>query len=166
MRFNGVAVLVVAAAMLACGGGEKAAETAETPATPAVDANAGAAPAAAMTAAPITGTIHEVKMLLDAAGTYKFEPNALTIKTGDGVKFVNVSGGPHNVAFDAATVPEDVKGQLMANLPNTQGNMDSPMMMQPMEAWTASFGNIKAGTYGVICTPHLAMGMKMDIVVQ
>lgn len=166
MRFNGVAVLVVATAMLACGGGEKAAETVETPATPAVDANAGAMAGAAVAAAPITGTIHEVKMLLDNAGAYKFEPTALTIKSGDGVKFVNVSGGPHNVAFDAATVPEDVKAQLMANLPNTQGNMDSPMMMQPMEAWTASFGNIKPGTYGLICTPHLAMGMKMDIVVQ
>ncbi len=163
MRFNGVAVLVVATAMLACGGGEK---PAETPATPAVDANAGTMTGAAVAAAPITGTIHEVKMLLDNAGAYKFEPTALTIKSGDGVKFVNVSGGPHNVAFDAATVPEDTKAQLIANLPNTLGNMDSPMMMQPMEAWTASFGNIKPGTYGVICTPHLAMGMKMDIVVQ
>ena len=31
---------------------------------------------------------------------------------------------------------------------------------------TPVLGNIKAGTYGIICTPHLAMGMKMELTVQ
>jgi plastocyanin len=115
--------------------------------------------------APITGTTHEVKMLLDDKGAYRFEPAVVTAKVGDGLKFVLVSGAPHNVAFDAATVPDDVKAQLSANLPNTMGNLDSPMLMNANETWTASLGGIKPGKYGLICTPHLAMGMKMELTV-
>lgn len=163
MRNNGFALLAGATLMMACGGGEsKPADTAAAPApAPAVTP---AAPAAG-TAAPITGTTHEVNMVGDDKG-YRFEPATLTVAPGDGIKFIMVSGGPHNVAFDPATVPEDMKAQLQANLPNSPGNLDSPMMMNANEAWTVSMGGIKPGKYGVICTPHLAMGMKMEVTVQ
>ena len=40
----------------------------------------------------------------------KMPPMAIAdLKAGDAIKFVNVSGGPHNVAFDEATVPADSK---------------------------------------------------------
>lgn len=166
MRFG--TLLVAGSALLAaCGGSEpKPADTA----TPAPAPSAAPAPAASgatgsASAAPVTGTIHEVKMVGDNGG-YKFEPAALTVKTGDGIKFVMVSGGPHNIAFDAATVPDDMKAQLQANMSNSPGNLDSPMLVNANEAWMVSMGNIKAGKYGVICTPHLAMGMKMEVTVQ
>ncbi|HKW47882.1 MAG TPA: plastocyanin/azurin family copper-binding protein, partial [Gemmatimonadaceae bacterium] len=50
------------------------------------------------TAAPISGQTVEVKMLQDAQGSYRFDPADVTIKPGDGVKFIMVSGAPHNVA--------------------------------------------------------------------
>jgi plastocyanin len=53
--------------------------------------------------AAITGTTHEVKMIGDAQG-YRFDPANITVKAGDGIKFTTVNGGPHNVAFDPATV--------------------------------------------------------------
>ena len=163
MRFNGIALFAGAALLVACGGGESApADSAATPA-PAPEV-APAAPAAAATAAPITGTTHTVNMVGDEKG-YRFEPATLTAKAGDGIKFVMVSGGPHNVAFDAATLAEDVKAQLQANMPNST-DLSSPMMMTANEAWTISLGNVKPGTYGIICTPHLAMGMKMELIVQ
>ena len=37
-------------------------------------------------------------MIGDAKG-YRFEPADITIKQGDAIKFIMVSGGPHNVAF-------------------------------------------------------------------
>jgi plastocyanin len=165
MRFNGFALVAVAMFATACGGGGEQAQT-ETPAPApeAAPAAAPAAPAGAATAAPITGTTHEVKMVGDEKG-YRFEPATINAKTGDGIKFVMVSGGPHNVAFDAATLAEDVKSQLQANMPNST-DFSSPMMMTANEAWTVSLGNIKPGTYGIICTPHLAMGMKMELIVQ
>ena len=55
---------------------------------------------------PSPGLLCEVKMVGDAKG-YRFEPANITVKSGDGIKFTVVSGGPHNVAFDPATTPAD-----------------------------------------------------------
>jgi plastocyanin len=117
--------------------------------------------------APITGKTIEVKMLGDAKG-YRFEPANFTVKRGDGAKFVVVGpGGPHNVAFDPATVPADVKAQLDANMgTDKMGELSSNMKMNPGESITISFGNIKPGQYPYHCTPHLALNMKGVITVQ
>ena len=166
MRILGFAVVSSAIVLGACGGGgDAAADSAATPAptvdsaaTPAVTPPAGAA-------AAITGTTHEVKMVGDEKG-YRYEPADITVKAGDGIKFVFVSGGPHNVAFDPATIPADVKPQLSANMPNQQGELSSPMFMNPNETYTISFANVKPGQYPYHCTPHLAMNMKGTITVQ
>ena len=165
MRFSKLALVASAFFLAACGGsdsgntdtaamaGDTAAAAATTPAT-----TTGAA-------APITGTTHEVKMIGDEKG-YRFEPANLTIKAGDGVKWEMVSGGPHNVAFDPAKVPADSKSQLMANMPNQMSELSSPMFMNPGEAYTISFANVKPGKYDYVCTPHLAMGMVGSITVE
>jgi plastocyanin len=97
---------------------------------------------------------------------YRYEPANITVKAGDGIKFVMVSGGPHNVAFDPATVPAAAKAQLTANMPQQMSELSSPMMMNPNETYTISFGKMPAGKYEFHCTPHLAMGMKGTITVQ
>jgi plastocyanin len=172
MRFYGIALL----AMLGACGGEKqpatdtaaanaAAAAANTPAATATATTPAPAPAGAVAPAPITGTIHEVKMIGDATG-YRFEPANLTIKSGDGVKWVMVSGGPHNVAFQNVTDPA-VAAQLDANMPGQKmGPLSGPMLMQPNEAYTVSFGKIPPGKYDYICVPHAAMNMKGSITVQ
>lgn len=114
--------------------------------------------------APITGTTHEVKMIGDAQG-YRFDPASITIKQGDGIKYVNVSGGPHNVALDPASLPADAKAQLEANMPNTISDLSSPMLVNPNDSYTISFGKVPPGTYTVHCTPHLAMNMKQTVTV-
>ena len=167
MRFLGFAVVSSAIVLGACsGGGEKAADT-TTPATPTPAATTDtAAPAmAAGTAAPITGKTVEVKMVGDDKG-YRFEPSDIKLKAGDGSKFFMVSGGPHNAAFYPATIPADVKPQLSANMPNQQGELSSPLFMNPNEEYIISFANIKPGQYPFHCTPHLAMGMKGTITVE
>ena len=166
MRFLGFAIVSSALVLGACsGGGEQKADSAAAPAadTTAQAATTPAAPAGA--AAAITGTTHEVKMVGDEKG-YRFEPADITVKAGDGIKFTMVSGGPHNVAFDPATIPADVKGQLSANMPNQQGELSSPLFSNPNESYTISFANIKPGQYPFHCTPHLAMNMKGTITVQ
>jgi plastocyanin len=175
MRFNGIALLASAAILGACGG-EKAPATdssamagTTTPAATATDTAATAAGAttggaAVGTAAPVTGTTHEVKMVGDATG-YKFVPADITVKAGDAIKFIMVSGGPHNVSFTNA--PDAVKAQLDANMPGAKiGPASGPMIMQPNEAYVVSFGNVAAGKYEYVCTPHLAMNMKGTVTVQ
>jgi plastocyanin len=167
MRFYGLALFASAAVLGACGGGENKGTTTDSAAqaTSTAPAATTPAPGGAAAAAPITGTTHEVKMVGDDKG-YRFEPANITVKTGDGIKFVMVSGGPHNVAFDPATVPEPAKKQLTANMPQQISELSSPMMMNPNESYTISFAGVPAGQYPYHCTPHLAMNMKGVITVQ
>jgi plastocyanin len=172
MRFYGFAVAVGAIALGACAGGEsKPADTTHvavdtTAASTTITTGTGTTTSGAGTMAPITGKTHEVKMVGDAKG-YRFEPANVTVKQGDGIKFVVVTGGPHNVAFDPATIPADVKGQLDANMgTDKMGELSSNMKMNPGESVTVSFGNIKPGQYPYHCVPHLALNMKGVITVQ
>ncbi len=166
MRFIGMALAASAIVLGACGGGEnKGGDTAAVNKDTAAAVAPAATPATTAAAAPITGTTHEVKMSFDGQN-YKFDPADITVKAGDGIKFINVSGGPHNVAFDPATIPADVKGQLMANMANQMAELSGPLLTQPNEAYTISFAGVKPGSYEVHCTPHLAMGMKAKITVQ
>ena len=173
MRFYGFAVAVGAVALGACAGGEKqpsdTTHVAVDTTTSSVSTPTNTPPAptgGAVAMAPITGTTHEVKMIGDAKG-YRFEPANITVKQGDGIKFVVASGGPHNVAFDPATIPADVKGQLDANMgTDKMGELSSNMKMNAGDAVTVSFANIKPGQYPYHCVPHLALNMKGVITVQ
>ena len=174
MRFYGIALLAGAAVLGACGGENKSATdtaaanaAATTPATPAATTPAATTtPAAgAVAMAPATGTTHEVKMIGDATG-YKFEPANITVKSGDAIKFIMVTGGPHNVAFSGVT-DAAVKAQLDANMPGQHmGELSGPMLMQPNEAYIVSFAKIPAGKYEFNCVPHAAMNMKGEVTVQ
>jgi len=179
MRFYGLALLASAAVLGACSSSEKsstdtsnaaaatppAGAAATTPAPAGGTAAAGTPAPGAVAKIPATGATHEIKMIGDDKG-YRFDPANLTIKSGDAVKFVMVTGGPHNVSFDPATTPADSKAQLDANMDNKISELSSPMLMNPNESYTISFGGVKPGTYPFHCTPHLAMGMKGVITVQ
>ena len=167
MRFYGLALFAGAVVLGACkGGGEKpATDTATTATPPSPSAAAPAAAAGGVAKIPATGATHEVKMIGDDKG-YRFDPANLTIKSGDAVKFVMITGGPHNVAFDPSTVPAASKAQLDANMDNKMSELSSPLLLNPNEAYTVSFGGVKPGQYPFHCTPHLAMNMKGVITVQ
>ena len=165
MQFKVLAVATSAFALAACGGGEKkAADSGAAMAAPAAAAPAAAAAVGAAAASPITGTTHTVNMTGDEKG-YRFEPTAITIKAGDGIKFISVKGGPHNVAIDPASAGASA-AQLTANMPESTGELTGKMLVTDGDAWTMSFGGVAAGTYTVICTPHQAMNMIMKVTVQ
>jgi plastocyanin len=161
MRFFGLAVVTSAALVLAaCGGEKKAEEAAPAAETPA----AAAAPTVAM--APITGTTHEVKMT-GTGTTYTYEPAELTIAPGDGIKFVMVSNGPHNVAFDPALLTDPTaKAQLMANMTEQVSELSGKFLQAAGEEYIVSFAGVPAGTYEFFCTPHIAMNMKGKVTIK
>ena len=185
MRFHGVVLTAGVIALGACaGGGDKNASTstpdttaaAAAAPTPAAGAAAPTTAATAGTPAPITGKTWDVKMIGDQKG-YRFEPATLSIKVGDGVKFTNVTGGPHNVAFN--TLPAEGADsanakQLASNMPGQTGagpsakigDLSSPLLIAPNDTYTVSFAGVKPGKYDINCTPHLALGMKGTITVQ
>jgi len=142
-------------------------------ASPAVDLAPAAAPTPAPAAMPTvasdytppTGTIHEIQMIGDEQG-YRFAPANLTIRPGDAVRFVAVSGFPHNVSFDPLTLSAQVKRQLDANFgAHRMAELTSNMYMSYGDGATISFANIPPGIYAFFCTPHLAMGMQGIITV-
>ncbi len=149
------AMLAAAVLVLAACGDKKADDTAATGDTTGM---AAPAPAAAPAA---TGSTHEVQMV--QVGTeFKFLPADLTIKSGDVVVFKSVSGGLHNVQFDA--VPEGAQAILDAAIPNRQGPMSSELL-DAGGSVTISFAGAPAGEYAFSCLPHVAMGMKGKLTV-
>lgn len=163
MRFYGMAIVTGALALAACGGGDTA--TTDTAATAAPGAETAGAPAGEASAAAPTGTIHTVNMVLEN-GAYKYDPAETTVAPGDGVRFVMVSGGPHNVHFDSLQTGNPAYAQLNANIPNKMGDLMSNYLTNPGEEVVVSFANVPAGRYAYICDPHAAMNMRGAITVQ
>jgi len=152
--------------LAACGGGEQKTDDQQTTATPDQAAPAGeAAPAAGEAAPAAGGKAHDVNMVLDGS-SYKYVPDQLTIKSGDVVRYHNVSGGPHNVSFWADSIPSGAADALKAGMPDQMAPLEGSLLTEPGSTYTVSFANAPAGEYKFYCLPHLALGMKGKLTVQ
>jgi len=139
-------------AVVACGGGNKTSDQQsmaggqDTTATSAPAANA---PAAAAPAG--TGKTHDVNMELDGS-KYKYDPDNLTIKAGDVVRFHNKSGGPHNVSFWPDSIPSGAGDVLKKNMPDQMAPLQSPLETEQDAVYQISFaGAPKATTSSTAC---------------
>ncbi len=157
---------IVAFGALACG--EKKSEASQ--AVAAQPAAAAAQPAPAPSAAPAApaapAAVVEVKMTGNGTTKAAFEPSTLTIKSGTTVRFINVTGGPHNVAFYGDSIPAGAAAALKTGMPNPMGDLTGPFLTQPNEKYDVSFAGAPKGTYKGYCLPHVALGMKLTIKVQ
>ena len=160
MRFT-LFTSLAAFAIVACGGDKKSAASQAEAATPAP----AAVPAAAPAAEP-AGVVVEVKMTGNGTSVAAFEPSKLTIKTGTTVRFINVSGGPHNVAFYADSIPKGGADALKKGMANAMGDLTGPFLTQPNEKYDVAFAGAPAGVYKGFCLPHVALGMHIAITVQ
>ncbi|WP_425040679.1 pseudoazurin [Primorskyibacter sp. S187A] len=104
-----------------------------------------AALALALTSSLAFAETHEVRMLNKGeAGAMVFEPRFIAAQPGDTVKFLAVDRG-HNAETMKGMVPEGQKA--------FKGKVNQEIEIE----LTAE------GTIGVICKPHLGMGMVMVI---
>ena len=129
-----------------------------------------AAPSAALALraqadAPQPPATHEVRMVLEGTNA-RFEPANLTIRTGDRIRFTTVSGGPHNVAFDPAKVPDAAEARLSAGMPGQIQPLSGALVINAGDSYTVSFAGVPAGRYEYFCMPHMGMNMKGVITVQ
>lgn len=109
-------------------------------------------------------TTHEVKMYMEGASA-RFEPASITIRRGDQVRFVTVTGAPHNVWFDPDRVPDAAEAALSAGMPNQMAPLAGPFV-NAGESYTVNFAGVPAGRYEVLCMPHTGLNMKGTIIVQ
>jgi len=158
MRFA-LLTTVVALGALACGGNKGDQNQTQTQAAP-------PAPPAGTAPATPTGPVTEVKMTGNGTSVAAFEPSKVTVKTGTTVRFINVSGGPHNVAFYSDSIPKGGADALKKGMPNPMGDLTGPFLTQPNEKYDVSFTGAPAGVYKGYCLPHVALGMKIAITVQ
>ncbi|HET6796224.1 MAG TPA: plastocyanin/azurin family copper-binding protein [Gemmatimonadales bacterium] len=152
--------------LAACGGGEK--KTQEQPATggaPSAGAADTSAPTPAAAPAAATGKSHDVNMVLDGS-KYKFDPDNLTIQSGDVVRYHNKSGGPHNVSFWPDSVPSGAADLLKKNMPNQMAPLEGPLLTEPDAVYEVSFAGAPKGDYKFYCLPHLALGMHGKVSVK
>ena len=160
MRFT-LFTTLAAFAIVACGGDKKSAASQAEAATP----TPAAVPAAAPAAEP-AGAVVEVKMTGNGTSIAAFEPNKVSVKAGTTVRFINVSGGPHNIAFYADSIPKGGAAVLKKGMPNAMGDLMGAFLTQPNEKYDVSFTGAPAGVYKGYCLPHVALGMHIAITVQ
>jgi plastocyanin len=117
-------------------------------------------------AQPVRGAIHTVHMLLDIDG-FRFEPGYLTVQEGDGVRFLMVSGVPHNVAFDEKFIPRASRPQLVANLAALGGrDLASPVVTMIDSTFVISTSGFTRGEYLFYCAPHRSLNMHGVLTVR
>jgi plastocyanin len=107
----------------------------------------------ALFVAPAAAETYTVKMGADS-GMLKFEPDMLTIKAGDTVKWVNNKLAPHNVVFDSSKVDESVATKMS----------HKSLLFSPGESFESTFN--EPGEYAYYCEPHRGAGMTGKIIVQ
>lgn len=118
----------------------------------------------AQTAAP---PVVEVRMTGNGSTVAAFEPAAFAIAPGTIVRFINASGGPHNVAFWGDSIPSGAATMLNAGMPNRMDNLSGPFATALNETYDVTFAaDAPKGAYTGYCLPHLALGMKLTITVQ
>jgi len=156
MRFT-LFTTLAAFAIVACGGDKKSAASQAEAATP--------TPAAVPAAEP-AGAVVEVKMTGNGTSIAAFEPNKVSVKAGTTVRFINVSGGPHNIAFYADSIPKGGAAVLKKGMPNAMGDLMGSFLTQPNEKYDVSFTGAPAGVYKGYCLPHVALGMHIALTVQ
>ncbi|HEX2190060.1 MAG TPA: plastocyanin/azurin family copper-binding protein [Longimicrobiaceae bacterium] len=124
-------------------------------------------PAASGAAAepPPRAETHVVKMVQEGSA-YRFQPASLTVRAGDRVRFVMVSGGPHNVAFDAERIPDAAERALSAGMPDRISPLAGAILTEAGASYTVSFDGVPPGSYPFFCMPHVSMGMRGTVTVR
>jgi len=145
----------LAIALAACGGEKKSSDQ------PAAAPDQAGAPAATATAAQ--GATHDVNMVLEGSN-YKYVPAELTVGPNDVVRYHNKSGGPHNVAFWADSIPSGAASHIV--LPDPMAPLSSKLVVAPDEVIELKLNAAPKGDYKLYCTPHLALGMKGKLTVK
>lgn len=147
--------------LVACGGGAE--ESGQKPADHDV---ANPDTAVAQNPSAGAGDVVEVRMTGNGTTVAQYEPDSLTIAPGTTLRFINVSGGPHNVSFWEDSIPSGGREPLDRGMTNTIGSLQGPLLTEPNATYDVSFAGAPAGEYKGYCVPHLAIGMRIWITVE
>lgn len=147
----GFAAMVSVFALAACGDSNKAAEA------PQAEPQA-AAEATATVASPVDEANVVVVQMWDDGTSFKFEPAKIEVQQGQVIRYVHAGTQPHNVEFVKDGAPAGVDLGEYAS---------GHYLMNKGETYEVKVDErFVPGTYPYICTPHVSMGMKGEVVVK
>lgn len=88
----------------------------------------------------------------------RFEPAEPRVSRGDTVRFVNTSGGPHNVEFVADSIAAPARGKLEAVMGGEMklGPLSGPLLIIDDESYSIVVPDVPDGRYAFLCLPHQA----------
>lgn len=127
-------------------------------------ADSSTAPSSVLAAHPTPQT-HVVRMV-QKGDAFAFAPEEVRARNGDRIRFVMVSGAPHNVAFDAEQVPAVAHATLSRALPDRMSALAGPLLTEEGAAYTMTLDGIPPGRYPFFCMPHVAMKMTGVLIVD
>ncbi len=143
-RLSSTLMLLPAALLIACGGGDAPA--------PAGQPSGGGGSSATAAPAP-TGKIITVDMQTDEHGSY-YAPKEVEAEPGDVVRFV-LATGVHNVHFVSDSNPG------VAGLPEA-----GEMLQLPGQTWDFTVPSASGKRLYYHCDPHAALGMVGYVIVK
>jgi manganese oxidase len=99
-----------------------------------------------------------VVSVVDDGGKMRYEPARIEVRRGDVVRFVQEGAIPHNVEFVRNNAPDHV---------DLDEYWSGPYLTKTGEVYEVSVDERFAdGEYEFVCLPHVAMGMKGEMVVS
>ena len=110
--------------------------------------------------APGQTTVHQIRL------TGRFEPAVIEAHAGDSLRFVNGTGGPHNVEFVADSIPAPMRALLEHALPGEKiGPLSGPLLISTGETYAFRIPALEPGRYPFVCLPHMTNNMRGVLII-
>jgi plastocyanin len=104
--------------------------------------------------------VHEIRM------TSRFLPAETSASPGDTLRFINQSGGPHNIQFFVDSIPEAAGRLLEAAMPGEKiGPLSSPLLVLDNHIYEIAVPALPPGRYPFVCLPHFGSRMLGALVI-
>jgi plastocyanin len=98
--------------------------------------------------------------------TSRFLPAVTTANPGDTLRFINQSGGPHNIQFFADSIPEEARTLLAAAMPGEKlDQLSSPLLVLDQATYDIAVPALPPGRYPFVCLPHAGSRMLGSLVI-
>jgi plastocyanin len=98
--------------------------------------------------------VHEIRM------TSRFVPGRTVARAGDTLRFINQSGGPHNIQFFADSMPEEARVLLERAMPGAKiAPLSSPLLITESDVYDIAVPALPPGRYPFVCLPHFGSRM-------
>ena len=98
--------------------------------------------------------VHEIRM------TSRFVPGRIVARAGDTLRFINQTGGPHNIQFFADSIAEEARVLLERAMPGAKiAPLSSPLLITENTAYEIAVPALPPGRYPFVCLPHFGSRM-------